>query len=177
MLEEKKLAILGVGGLGHLGVKFGVAFDNEVVGISRNPDKRDEVLALGAADYIASSDVDQLKSYAGYFEVILSTIDSPGDWNTYINLLKPGGLLILVGIPPEPFTMPVGQLVGQKKIFTGTSIGSPERIEEMLNFCAEKNILPDVQVYPMEEVNKAWDDFRAGKPRYRFVLQIQETNY
>jgi len=175
-IAGKKVAILGVGGLGHLGVKFSVALGAaETVGISRSANKRDEVLRLGATDYVASSDKSQLDKYLGYFDFILCTLDKPDDWNVYINLLKTGGMMNFVGIPDGPFLLPAGPLVFNRKVFTGTVIGSPSKIEEMLALCAEKNILSDVQVYPIEEVDTAYVDFRAGKPRFRFVLQIQDV--
>jgi len=175
-VRGKKVAILGVGGLGHLGIKFAVALGNEVVGISRNPDKRDEVLALGAIDYIPSKDEGKMKEYAGYFDFILSTIDKveQDDWNKYLGLLKKHGTICLVGIPDGPFIMPVTQCVLGNKHITGTAIGAPHVIEEMLQFCSEHNIVADVQVYPIEKINEAYDDFHKGKPRYRFVLQIEQ---
>jgi len=173
-VRGKKLGVLGVGGLGHLGVKFGVALGNEVVGISRNPDKRDEVLALGAKDYISTKNEDQLKKYMGYFDFILCTIDTIGqdEIQKYLGLLKTHGTINLVGVPDGTFTMPVHQCVFKNKSITGTAIGSPSKIEEMLKFCSENNIVADVQVFPIEKVNEAYVAFREGKPRYRFVLQI-----
>lgn len=163
----KKLGVLGVGGLGHLAVKFGVALGNEVVGISRNPDKRDEVLALGAVDYISTRDKDKLKEYNGYFDFILSTINDieQEDFERYLSLLKPHGTFMLVGVPNGQFVCPVGQCVFWNKQITGTLIGSPSRIEEMLRFCKQHNIVADVQVYPIDRVNEAFEHFREGKPR------------
>jgi len=171
----KKLAVLGVGGLGHLGIKFGVALGNEVVGISRNPDKRDEVLALGAKDYISTKNEDQIQKYTNYFDFILCTIDTigPEDFRKYLGLLKSHGTINLVGIPDGPFIMPVSQCVFSNKQITGTAIGSPSKIEEMLKFCSENNIVADVQVFPIEKVNEAFVAFREGKPRHRYVLQIE----
>jgi len=171
-VKGKKLGILGVGGLGHLAIKFGVAFGNEVIGISRNPDKRDEVLALGAKDYLTLSDQQKIQEYTGTFDVILSTVDKVANWNVYLSLLKVGGVMLLVGIPDGPFDMPCHQFVMHRKILSGTAIGPPSRIEEMLQFCSDNNIVADVQVYPIAEVNQAYEDFNQGKPRYRFVLQV-----
>jgi len=166
-VRGKKLGVLGVGGLGHLGIKFGVAFGNEVVGISRNPDKRDEVLALGAVDYIPTKDEGQMRKYTAYFDFILCTIDKVDetDWNKYLGLLKSHGTIILLGVPDGPFNIPVNQCVFFNKHITGTLIGSPSRIEDMLQFCSENNIVSDVQVYPIEKVNEALEDFVAGKPK------------
>jgi len=173
-VRNKKVAILGVGGLGHLGLKFAVALGNEVVGISRQENKRDEVIALGASDYIASANREQLRSYFGYFDFVLSTINDPeAPWGDYLSLVKTGGTFHIVGIPNGLFQLPVGQVFDWDKKITGSVIGSPDRIQEMLNLCAERRILSDVQVYPISQVNKAYEDFRAGKPRYRFVLQIE----
>jgi len=171
----KKLGVLGVGGLGHLGIKFGVALGNEVVGISRNPNKRDEVLALGAVDYISTRDEGQMKKYIGHFDYILCTIDKiePEDYQNYLGLLKTHGTFIILGVPDGPFNAPIGQCVFWNKTITGTLIGPPSRIEDMLRFCSEHNIVSDVQVYPIEKVDEAYEDFRNGKPRYRFVLQIE----
>jgi len=175
-VRGKKLGILGVGGLGHMGIKFGVALGNEVIGISRNPDKRDEVLALGATDYIATRDEGQMKKYERYFEYILCTIDQiePEDMKKYFNLLDYHGTFILVGVPDGPYNMPVNQCVMMNKQIVGSLIGSPAKIEEMLQYCSENNIVSDVQVYPIEKVNEAYEDFKKGKPRYRFVLSIDQ---
>jgi len=175
-VRGKKLAILGVGGLGHMGIKFGLALDNEVVGISRNPNKRDDVLALGAHDYISTQDEGKMKEYAGYFDFILSTIDriEQDDWSKYLGMLKNHGTICLLGVPDGPYVMPVGPCVFGNKQITGTVIGAPAKIEEMLQFCSEKNIVADVQVYPLEKVNEAYVDYHNGKPRFRFVLQIEQ---
>jgi len=172
-VRGKRLGVLGVGGLGHLAVKFGVALGNEVIGISRNPDKRDEVLALGAKDYLTETS-ENFNSYMGTFDVILSTVDKVANWNAYISLLKVGGVMLLVGIPEGKFDLPCHQFVMKRKILSGTVIGPPHRIEEMFQFCSENDIVADVQVYPIAEVNRAYEDFNLGKPRYRFVLQVSE---
>jgi len=172
-VHNKKVAIIGVGGLGHLAVKFAVALGNEVVGISRNPNKRDEVLAWGASDYVSVNDPEALNRYKGYFDFILSTIDSQdNNWDSFLSLLRIGGILNIVGVPNGPFNLPVKQCIFKRKVITGSLIGSPSQIEEMLQFCADRNILPDVQTYPISRVDDAWVDFRAGKPRYRFVLTM-----
>jgi uncharacterized zinc-type alcohol dehydrogenase-like protein len=173
-VRGKKVAVLGVGGLGHLGVKFAVALGNEVVGISRQESKRQEVLNLGASDYIASTDRKQLEAYFGYFDFVLSTIDDDrANWADFISLVKTGGTFHIVGIPNGLFQMPVSQVFDFAKKLTGSVIGSPQRTQEMLQFCADNHIVSDVQVYPIDQVNKAYEDFRAGKPRYRFVLQVE----
>jgi len=172
----KKVAVLGVGGLGHLGVKFSVALGAaETVGISRSANKRDEVLALGANDYIATSVEGQLEEYYGYFDFILCTVNEPAVWDKYLRLLKRGGIINFVGNPDGEFNVPARPLIDWRIIFTGTVIGSPSKIEEMLALCVQRNILADVQVYPIDQVNKAFEDFRAGLPRFRYVLQIQDV--
>jgi len=173
-VRGKRLGVLGVGGLGHLAVKFGVAFGNEVIGVGRNPDKRDEVLALGASEYLTLSDEQKVKEYEGTFDFILSTVDKVANWNVYISLLKVGGHMLLVGVPSGSFDMPCFQFVLQRKILSGSLIGGTHRTEEMLQFCSEHNIVADVQVYPIEDVNRVYEDFNLGKPRYRFVLKVSE---
>jgi len=173
-IREKRVGILGIGGLGHLAVKFAVAMGNEVIGFGRNPDKRDEVLALGAHEYLTINDEQKVKEFQGTFDFILSTLDKVANWNVYLSLLKIGGQMILVGIPDGPFEMPCQQFVFQRKVLSGSIIGGTKRIEEMLQFCSKHHIVADVQVYPIEEVNKAYEDFNQGKPRYRFVLQVSE---
>jgi len=173
-IRGKRLGILGVGGLGHLALKFGVAFGNEVIGIGRNPDKKDEVIALGANDYLTLTDEQKVKEYLGSFDFLISTIDKVANWNVYISLLKVGGTMILLGVPDGAFDLPCHQFVLQRKVLSGSLIGGTRRTEEMLQFCSENNIVSDVQVYPIEEVNRAYEDFNLGKPRYRFVLQVSE---
>jgi len=170
----KKVGVIGVGGIGHLAIKFAVALGNQVVGFSRSNDKRESVLALGAHDHVNINENSQLSKYYKYFDFILSTVDKATDWEKIFNLIEVGGHLILLGIPKvEDSNIPMSTTIFERITVSGSNIGSPSKMKEMLNFCLEKNITPDVQVFPVSEINKAWSAFKEGKPKFRYVIKME----
>jgi uncharacterized zinc-type alcohol dehydrogenase-like protein len=171
-----KLGVLGIGGLGHLGVKFGAALGAEVTAISHSKNKGEDAKALGAHSFLCSSDNEAMKAAEGTLDVILSTVSANVDWSSYTSLLKPDGLLIMVGLPEEKLTIPAFALIGHRISIAGSLIGSPKDIQEMLVLASEKNIVADTQVFPIEKVNEAIAAFREGKPKYRFVLEINQQS-
>ncbi|KAL6809641.1 hypothetical protein J3E69DRAFT_351171 [Trichoderma sp. SZMC 28015] len=169
----KKVGIVGVGGLGHFAVLFAKAFGvDEVVGISRRESKRADALSLGCDDYIATSDdKDWVKNNKERFDLIISTASSEDmPLNEYLQLLKLNGTLVQVGAPENPVPLRPFALIAGRKNLTGSGIGSPGEIREMMQLAADKQIKPWVELRPMSDANQAIVDLDAGKPRFRYVL-------
>jgi uncharacterized zinc-type alcohol dehydrogenase-like protein len=176
-VRGKKLAVLGVGGLGHLGIKFGVALGNEVVGVSRTSNKREDCLSWGCIDHIALDHPEQMKKYDNFFDVVLCTVnDNTAPWDEYFKLCKFDGEFIFVGIPNGPFEFNTGYVLPRRVHITGSEIGSPVVIKKMLDLSAEKNILPDVEMWPISKLDEAWASFIQGKPKYRYVLDLSDQH-
>lgn len=167
-----KVAVAGLGGLGHMGVKFAVAMGADVTVLSRSEDKRDDALALGAKDLLITTDKDAMRRAANSFDLVLDTIPVRHDLPPYLRLLKVDGALVIVGMIDMVPEMHSGLLIG-RKIVTGSGIGGLAETQEMLNFCAEKNILPDIETIRMEDVNAAYDRMEASDVKYRFVIDME----
>ncbi|KAI7895509.1 uncharacterized protein EV154DRAFT_536088 [Mucor mucedo] len=167
------VGIMGIGGLGHFGVQFAKGLGAKVIGISHNENKRDIALELGCDGYINASDEASMAKYNSSLTHILCTGASPDfQWHTYFALLKVNGHFINVNVPEWQYPgMSAFTLLSKQIKVYGSGIGSPREIEEMLAFAAEKDIKPWITTYKMSDVNKAIEDFRAGKPRFRFVLE------
>ncbi|RFU82194.1 alcohol dehydrogenase superfamily, zinc-type [Trichoderma arundinaceum] len=169
----KKVGIVGVGGLGHFAVLFAKAFGvDEVVGISRKEIKRADAINLGCDDYIATSDdVDWVKKNSERFDLIISTVSSDDmPFNEYLALLTHKGTLVQVGAPEAPISLKPFSLIYGRKNVTGSGIGSPDEIRDMLQLAADKQIKPWVEKRPMRDANQAIIDLDAGRPRFRYVL-------
>lgn len=169
----KKVGVVGVGGLGHFAVLFAKALGaDEVVGISRKGDKKDDALALGCDDYIATAeDEDWETKNKSRFDLIISTVSSPKvPFTGYIGMLKMDGTMVQVGAPEEALPLHAFSLIPQRKRLAGSMIGSPSDIRAMFQLAADKNVKPWVEQRPMSEANQAIVDFEAGKPRFRYVL-------
>lgn len=167
-----KLAVLGLGGLGHMGVKFGVAFGAEVTVLSSSPSKEADARQLGAHNFVVTRDPAQLESVTGYFDFILDTVSAEHDYNQYLNLLKTDGVHICVGAPPTPSTLLAFSLIPGRKSITGSSIGGIAETQEMLNFCAEHNIVSDIELISINDINPAYKRMLKGDVRYRFVIDM-----
>ncbi|TQV91679.1 hypothetical protein V2A60_008618 [Cordyceps javanica] len=169
----KKVGIAGVGGLGHFAVIFAKAMGaDEVVGISRKASKRDEAMALGCDDYIATEDDKEWAQHnARRFDVIISTVSSAKmPIADYITTLALDGSMVQVGAPEEPIPVPIFPLITGRRSLAGSAIGSPKVIREMLEFAAKHNVKPFVEKRPMSDANQAIVDMEAGKARFRYVL-------
>lgn len=167
-----KVAVAGLGGLGHMGVKLAAAMGAEVTVLSRTEDKRADADALGAHDFLLSSDKDAMRAKSGYFDMVLNTIPVPHNVTPYLHLLKVDGVQVLVGVIgklPEMSSLP---LIG-RKVLTGSGIGGLAQTQEMLDFCAEKQIVPDIEIIRMQEVNAAYDRMEASDVKYRFVIDME----
>lgn len=167
-----KLAVLGLGGLGHMAVKFGVAFGAEVTVLSTSPDKEAAAKALGAHKFVVTKDDAQLKAVQGTFDFILDTVSAPHDVNEYLSLLTTSGTHIVVGLPSEAMQIPAFSLVPGRKSVAGSSIGGIKETQEMLDFCAEHNIVSDIELIDFKDITTAYERMVKGDVRYRFVLDI-----
>jgi len=165
------LAIVGVGGLGHMAILMARALGCEVTALSTSPEKRDEVIAMGANDFGSSTDAKDLRRHFGRFDMVLSTVHARLDWTTYLQTLRPHGILCLLGMPPGVLQFPPSLLVTGERSITGSDIGSRAMIREMLLFSARHKIAPQVQQMPMVEANAALTRLRQNQVRYRVVLE------
>lgn len=169
----KRVAIVGLGGLGHLGVKFAHALGTEVTVLSRTLAKQEDGLKLGADRYYATSDPATSEELRGSFDLILNTVSAGINTDSYVDMLAPHGALIFVGGPSEPLSVQNAlSLIGSNRVIAGSAIGGIHQTQEMLDFCAENGILPEVEFVTVDEVNQAWDRVVASDVRYRFVIDI-----
>ena len=165
-----KLAVVGLGGLGHMGVKFGVAFGADVTVLSTSPSKEQDAKALGAHHFVVTSDAEQLKAVQGSFDFILDTVSADHDIPLYLSLLKTSGTHILVGAPPKPMEIPAFALIPGRKSVSGSTIGGIAETQEMLDFCAEHNIVSDIELIDIKDIAPAYERMVKGDVRYRFVI-------
>ena len=166
-----KVAVIGIGGLGHMAVKFLNAWGCEVTAFTSSESKRTEALALGAHKTLNSRDSDELSSAANSFDLVLSTVNVKLDWGRYIQTLKPKGRLHFLGATLEPIEVSVFALMGAQRSISSSPVGSPAVIAQMLDFAARHHIEPEVEVFDMADVNAALERLEKGSPRYRVVLK------
>ena len=167
-----KVGIIGLGGLGHMGVKFARAFGAHVVLFTTSPGKVDDGLRLGAHDVVVSTDAVAMKAQRGSFDFVLDCVSARHDINAYLQLLKLNGTLALVGAPEQPLPVNAFSLIGQRRSFAGSGIGSIAETQEMLDFCAAKGITADIEMIPMDRINEAWERMIKQDVRYRFVIDM-----
>lgn len=165
------VAVVGLGGLGHVGVKIAKAMGAKVTVISHSPGKRDEAIRLGAIDFLASSDPHTFKQNTSRFNFILDTVSEKHDYNDYLNLLSHDGTMVLVGIP-EATILSAGSLIIQRRRLAGSLIGGIRETQEMLDFCAEHGVLADIELIPIHQINEAYDRVVRSDVRYRFVIDM-----
>jgi len=166
----KKVAIVGMGGLGHMAVKFAHAMGAEVTVLSQSLRKQEDGLRLGADHYFATSDEDTFIELAGSLDLIINTVSAPIDVDAYLNLLAVDGALVNVGAPAEPMSLQVMSLIGGRRTYAGSMIGGIAETQEMLDYSAEHGIAPEVEVVSADQVNEAWSRVLASDVRYRFVI-------
>jgi uncharacterized zinc-type alcohol dehydrogenase-like protein len=167
-----KLAVLGLGGLGHMGVKFGVAFGAEVTVLSTSKSKEADAKKLGAHKFVVTTIEDQVKSVNGYFDFILDTVSARHDINQYLGMLKTDGTHICVGLPSTPAEIAPFSIVGGRKSLAGSSIGGLPETQEMLDYCAEHQIVSDIELIDIKDIHKAYARMIKGDVRYRFVIDM-----
>ena len=171
-LKGKKVGVVGLGGLGHMGVKFARAFGARVVVFTTSPRKKDDALRLGANEVVVSRNADEMKKHIGSFDFILDTVSADHDINAYINLLGRDGNITLVGAPEKPLAVSPFALLFGRHSLSGSIIGGIAETQEMLDFCGKNNITADVEVIPIQKVNEAYERLVKSDVKYRFSIDM-----
>jgi len=166
-----KIAVVGLGGLGHMAVKIAKAMGAHVTVLSHSPNKKEPALKLGADDFLATKDESVFEQNAGRFSFILDTVSARHDYNAYLNLLRRDGTMVLVGLP-EPTELSAAPLIMKRRRLAGSLIGGIRETQQMLDFCAQHQIMPDIEVIPITYINDAYERMIKGDVRYRFVIDL-----
>lgn len=166
----KKVGVMGLGGLGHMGVKFAHALGAETTVFSHSPEKEADALRMGADHFILTKEVKELEKYKQTYDLILNTVSADLDLEPYLQLLKLDGTLVVIGLPGKPYAINAGTLLGQRRSLAGSMIGGIAELQEMLNFCGKHNILSEVEVIKADYINTAYDRTVASDVKYRFVI-------
>ena len=167
-----KLAVVGLGGLGHMAVKIAKAMGTDVTVLSTSEGKRSDALRLGANDFVVTANPSSFQKIQRHFDFILDTVPAPHNYNTFLNLLKTDGTMILVGVPDKPTALEPFPLIMHRRRIAGSVIGGIRETQEMLDFCAEHKIESDVEVIPIQQVNEAYERVLRGDVRFRFVIDL-----
>ena len=170
--KGKKVGVVGLGGLGHMGVKFAHALGAHVVVFTTSPGKKEDALRLGADEVVISRNADEVKKHGESFDFILDSVSADHDISTYINLLKRDGNITLVGAPPKPLDVAAFSLLIRRRSLSGSLIGGIAETQEMLDFCGEHNITCDVEVIPIQKVNEAYERLLKSDVKYRFSIDM-----
>jgi uncharacterized zinc-type alcohol dehydrogenase-like protein len=170
----QKVGIVGLGGLGHMGVKIAAAMGAHVVVFTTSASKRDDALALGAHEVVVSRDAGQMAAQRGRLDFILNTVAAPHDLDPFLQLLKRDGTMTLVGVPAEPHPAPsVGNLVMRRRSLAGSLIGGIAETQEMLDFCNEHGLVSDIEIIRIQEIDEAYERMTKSDVKYRFVIDMQ----
>jgi uncharacterized zinc-type alcohol dehydrogenase-like protein len=168
-----RVAVVGLGGLGHMGVKLAKAMGANVTVLSHSPGKRADALRLGADDFLATGEAGVFENNAGRFDFILDTVSAKHDYNACLGLLRRDGTMVLVGAPDEPAPLEPFSLIMKRRRLSGSSIGGIRETQEVLDFCAANGIASDVEVIPIQQINEAWERTVRSDVRYRFVIDME----
>lgn len=168
-----KVAVMGLGGLGHMAVKLAAAMGAEVTVFSTSMKKKDDAMRMGAKHFVNTKEPDALKPYANYFNLIINTISADINLNEYLETLKLNGTMVQVGVPEKPFLLGSFPLIRGRRSLAGSLIGGTKETQEMLDFCGQKNIFSDIELIPAEKINEAYDRMLKGDVKYRFVIDIK----
>jgi uncharacterized zinc-type alcohol dehydrogenase-like protein len=166
----KKVGIIGLGGLGHMGTKFAAALGADVTVFSHSPHKEADALAMGAHHFVSTKDESNFRPLRGSFDLILNTVSAEINLDPYLQLLKLDGTLVMIGLSGKPYPIQAGTLLGARRSLSGSLIGGVPELQEMLNFCGEKNIVSDVEVIKADYINEAYERTIASDVKYRFVI-------
>ena len=169
----KKVGIMGLGGLGHMGLKFAHALGAETTVFSHSPEKEADAKSMGADHFVITKDLKNLEKLNKSYDLILNTVSADLDLESYLQLLKLDGTLVVIGLPGKPYSINAGTLLGQRRSLAGSMIGGIAQLQEMLNFCGQKNIVSDVEVIKADYINKAYDRTVASDVKYRFVIDTK----
>ena len=170
--KGKKVGVVGLGGLGHMGVKFAHAFEAHVVVFTTTPDKKEDARRLGADEVVLSRNTGEMQKHAGSFDFILDTVSADHDIDAYLNLLSRDGNITLVGAPPQALAVSAFALIDGRRSLSGSAIGGVAETQEMLDFCGEHNITADVEVIPIQKVNEAYERLLKSDVKYRFTVDM-----
>lgn len=171
-----KLAVLGLGGLGHMAVKIASSMGAEVTVLSRSKGKEKDAERLGASYFKITTDPENMKNMAGSFDFIIDTVSAEHDYNQYLALLRTNGVMVLLGAPPTPSDVSAFQLIGGRRSLVGSLVGGIKETQEMLDYCAEHNISSDIELINMDQINEAYERTLAGDVHYRFVIDMKSLN-
>jgi uncharacterized zinc-type alcohol dehydrogenase-like protein len=167
-----KVAVVGLGGLGHMAVKFAASFGAEVTMLSTSASKEQDARKLGAHHFALTKDPAQLKDLRNKFDFIIDSVSAPHDYNLYLNMLNTDGVMICVGVPPTPTEILGFNLIGNRRSIAGSLIGGLPETQEMLDYCAAHNIVSDVELIQMSYINEAYERMLKGDVKYRFVIDM-----
>ncbi len=167
-----RVGIVGLGGLGHMAVKIAAAKGSDVTVLSTSPNKEQDARDLGAHNFAVTKDPETLKGLRNSFDFIIDTVSAPHDYNLYLSMLKRDGTMILLGAPPEPSPVAGFSLIARRKRLAGSMIGGIPETQEMLDFCAEHNIMSDIELIPISEINTAYERMLRSDVKYRFVIDM-----
>jgi uncharacterized zinc-type alcohol dehydrogenase-like protein len=170
--KDKKVGVVGLGGLGHMGVKLANAFGAHVVVFTTSQNKIQDAKRLGAHEVVISKNEDEMKKHATSFDFILDTVAAKHDINAYLQLLRRDGVLTQVGVPAEPLDVQVFNLITNRRSFTGSLIGGIAETQEMLDFCGKHNIVSDIEMIPIQKINEAYERLLKSDVKYRFVIDM-----
>ncbi len=170
--KGQKVGIIGLGGLGHMGVKLAKGFGAHVVVFTTSSNKVEDALRLGADEVVNSKNADEMKKHLNSFHFILDTVSAQHDINAYLLLLRRDGNLTQVGVPPEPLPLNVGSLIFGRRSLSGSLIGGIKETQEMLDFCGKHNITADIELIPIQNINEAYDRLVKSDVKYRFVIDM-----
>jgi uncharacterized zinc-type alcohol dehydrogenase-like protein len=170
--KDQKVGVVGLGGLGHMAVKFAASFGARVVLFTTSPGKADDAMRLGAQEVVVSRNKDEMKKHARSFDFILDTVSAPHDINALTALLKREGTLTLVGVPPQPPTLNIGNLIFSRRQLGGSLIGGIKETQEMLDYCADHGIVSDIEMIRMEQIDAAYERMLKSDVKYRFVIDM-----
>jgi uncharacterized zinc-type alcohol dehydrogenase-like protein len=170
--KGQKVGVVGLGGLGHMAVKFANAFGAHVVLFTTSPNKTADAKRLGAHEVVVSKSEEEMKKHAKSFDFILDTVSAQHDLNAYLGLLKRDGTLTLVGAPPEAMPLDAFSLIHRRRQLAGSLIGGIEETQEMLDFCAENGVTCDIEMIPIDQINEAYERMLKSDVKYRFVIDL-----
>ncbi len=170
--ENQKVGVVGLGGLGHMGVKLAASMSARVTVFSTSPSKEQDARKLGAHDFVVTKNPENMKALAGSYDFILDTVSANHDLNMYLNLLKRGGAMVLVGAPEKAAEVSAFSLIGNNRTLAGSGIGGIAETQEMLDYCAANKILADVEIIPIQQIAEAYERTIKSDVRYRFVIDM-----
>ncbi|MDQ6785408.1 MAG: NAD(P)-dependent alcohol dehydrogenase [Acidobacteriota bacterium] len=171
--KGQKVGIVGLGGLGHMGVKLAASMDAQVTVFSTSPSKEEDARKLGAHNFVVTKNPENMTPLAGSYDFILDTVSAEHDLNMYLNLLRYEGAMVIVGVPEKPAAVAAFSLIGNNRTLAGSGIGGINETQEMLDYCAENKILSEVEIIPIERIGEAYERTVKADVRYRFVIDMK----